>query len=352
MVKENGDRIARTLKTCFGVDATPVCASAGAADVIVVSDSAGQAPSVYTATGKVSGTQDGELYRLQAFGPPGSLVYRIPRLAPGLCTVELLFAETFWEEPGKRVFDVAINGQRVLRDFDIFRDAGGKNRAVVKQFEVNAPDGVVTVSSPAVKVDYASFFAIKVTDSQGRVTAVRCAGDPYTGRDGTTWGRVPTANLLTPDLLARTRAGARLVLWPDDWRAAESFAQTLAGHGVLSYEGMVGENRVCWAGAWYFVRKHWLFGGLPTDCAMDWRYQVSCDGANGLLLSAPGMQVAAAYGRDHDANVGIAACVIPCGKGEIVLFCLPGLAGALDKPDQGVHMVVARRLLGNALRGG
>jgi hypothetical protein len=40
--------------------------------------------------------------------------------------VTLYFVEHFWTAPGKRVFDVIINGNRVLSGFDIFADAGGE----------------------------------------------------------------------------------------------------------------------------------------------------------------------------------------------------------------------------------
>ena len=104
-------------------------------------------------------------------------------------------------------------------------------------------------------------------------------------------------------------------------------------------------------GSWYFFRKHWLFDGLPTGRAADWRYQIPDDAAgNGLLLLAPGMEVAAGYGRDHEPSVGVGACVIPYGKGKIVLFCMPGLVGGLRGDPSGIVPVVAQRLLGNALR--
>ncbi len=41
---------------------------------------------------------------------------------------------------GKRVFNVDINGQRVLTNFDIFAAAGGRNKAAVKEFKGIQPD--------------------------------------------------------------------------------------------------------------------------------------------------------------------------------------------------------------------
>ena len=42
--------------------------------------------------------------------------------------------------PGTRLENIAINGQWVLTNFDIFTDAGGMNKALVKEFPDIAPD--------------------------------------------------------------------------------------------------------------------------------------------------------------------------------------------------------------------
>ncbi|MFC1717422.1 PQQ-binding-like beta-propeller repeat protein [Candidatus Poribacteria bacterium] len=50
-------------------------------------------------------------------------------------TVRLYFSEPDDVKPGQRSFDVAIQGQEKLRDFDIVKEAGGKNRPIVKEFK-------------------------------------------------------------------------------------------------------------------------------------------------------------------------------------------------------------------------
>ncbi|MGC4043161.1 MAG: malectin domain-containing carbohydrate-binding protein [Armatimonas sp.] len=52
--------------------------------------------------------------------------------------VRLHFAEFYWKEPGKRLFNIAINDQTVLERFDIVAAAGGDHRAVVREFFVAA----------------------------------------------------------------------------------------------------------------------------------------------------------------------------------------------------------------------
>ncbi len=46
----------------------------------------------------------------------------------------LKFAEPVWSAKGKRVFNVTINGTKVLSNFDIFAAAGGEFKAVDKTF--------------------------------------------------------------------------------------------------------------------------------------------------------------------------------------------------------------------------
>jgi beta-galactosidase/beta-glucuronidase len=56
------------------------------------------------------------------------------------------------------------------------------------------------------------------------------------------------------------------------------------------------------------------------------------------------------YGRSHEAQVGVGACVIKCGKGMVVLPSLPGLRDALVSAKASITQPVAQRILGNALR--
>ena len=64
------------------------------------------------------------------------------KLHPGqIYTVRLHFAELNESGPEKRVFNVSINGNNVLTDLDVLKEAGGKYKALVKQFPGITPDG-------------------------------------------------------------------------------------------------------------------------------------------------------------------------------------------------------------------
>lgn len=157
--------------------------------------------------------------------------------------------------------------------------------------------------------------------------------------------------------------GIRLVLWPDDNFRAENFVRQLREQRVTTGGDRIGNLNAPWFGDWFFVRKHWLLDGLPGDCAMDWRYGISAFSgagwlkeepggavADGYQIDAPGMEVAVGFGADHNPKVGISGCVIPYGKGQIVLMALPQLVRSLGNGDWSISPVVAKRLLGNALR--
>jgi beta-mannosidase len=76
----------------------------------------------------------------------GECVYTIPVRA-GSYKVRLVFAETSQPRIGGRRFNVSVGRQRVLQEFDIFAEAGGANKAVVKEFTTE-PDrnGNLTIS--------------------------------------------------------------------------------------------------------------------------------------------------------------------------------------------------------------
>ena len=104
-------------------------------------------------TDPIKGTKDPALYQSQLWGGPNQLGFYIDGLPAGTAQVTLKFAEIFWTAPGQRVFDVAINGQTVLRHFDMLAEAGGKDIAIDKTFTIPVVNCVVTISAPATESD-------------------------------------------------------------------------------------------------------------------------------------------------------------------------------------------------------
>ena len=62
------------------------------------------------------------------------------------CRVKLYFAEPGHAAEGDRVFDVALQGQSVLKDFDIRKAVGGRNRVLVRSFDGIAVNDTIDVA--------------------------------------------------------------------------------------------------------------------------------------------------------------------------------------------------------------
>jgi len=71
---------------------------------------------------------------------------------PGRYTLRLHFVDTENDSVGHRVFNVKLQGKTVLKNFDIVKDAGGPNIAVVKEFSgIKVKDGLTIELIPKAK---------------------------------------------------------------------------------------------------------------------------------------------------------------------------------------------------------
>ncbi|MBN1575890.1 MAG: immunoglobulin domain-containing protein [Chitinispirillaceae bacterium] len=69
----------------------------------------------------------------------GTMTYTLPGLvASAQYIVRLHFSELYWTSAGKRKFNVVINGTTVLWNYDIYAEAGGQYKAVVREFTATA----------------------------------------------------------------------------------------------------------------------------------------------------------------------------------------------------------------------
>ena len=344
------------IKRQFGVAAVPLETAPEHVDTIIVGSN-GTPRFTWKSrnpqnVSNVQNTDDPGLYQQQYTAITGDAV-RYTGLAAGAATVELFFAEPYFDQPGQRDFDVSINGQTLLKNFDIEAESGGKAKALVKKFTVNCPDGVVALSFPTAEHDSPTIAAIRVTDANGGVTREVFRRDDYRDISGNTWRSASLVGFdwakFLPTVLNRVRAGSRLVLLGMDAADMGDAAKVLQSEGLLTYRGNVGYDDTPWIGHWYFSRKHWLLNGLPSGCALDWQYQEAA-GGDGLMLDAPGMEPVIAYGNNPGPGLGFGAVVIPVGQGQIVLLAMPGLSSAFEQDNPtGFQPVTAARIVYNAL---
>jgi len=126
-------------------------------------------------TPAIENTQDDVLYHTYRASLGGTtpqanriLTYNLP-VPNGTANVRLHFAEVYWGAPGlggagpgKRVFDVTVNGQRILKDFDITAAAGGIYTAVIIPIDgIPVTDGNLKIDFTA-SVDFGAISAIEV----------------------------------------------------------------------------------------------------------------------------------------------------------------------------------------------
>ncbi len=105
------------------------------------------------------------------------MTYRMGGFVPGSSrSVTLYFEENYWSAAGKRVFNVIINGNAALTDFDLFADAGGQYVAVQHTFTTTANSSGQVVVQLRSGVDNPIVNGI-VANSPEATGA--CAGSPW-----------------------------------------------------------------------------------------------------------------------------------------------------------------------------
>ncbi|MBL8659863.1 MAG: cadherin domain-containing protein [Rhodospirillales bacterium] len=177
---------------------------------------------------EIDGTTDDRIYQTERYGLTGYAV-KVPN---GTYGVSLHFAETFQDIAGKRIFSVEVEDQKIA-DLDVFAEADGKNKALVKTFDnVIVSDGELNINftgkSPIVN-------GIEIVDTAPAPTvAMDFVGGPV-AEDAPAGYRVGTVTASSTGDSAFhysliDDADGRFVI------DAESGDLTLAAEGVLDYE--------------------------------------------------------------------------------------------------------------------
>jgi subtilisin family serine protease len=98
-------------------------------------------------SGAISGTTEDGLFRSARVGRTRSFSYSFASVPAGSYGIDLGFAEIAGARPGRRVFDVRVDGRTVLRGVDAARS--GQRRALVKALRVEHRKGALTVTFTA-----------------------------------------------------------------------------------------------------------------------------------------------------------------------------------------------------------
>jgi hypothetical protein len=112
--------------------------------------------STYRTTAAIAGTTDDALYQSERYG---NFSYNVP-VANGDYVVTLKFAEIYFSSPGRRTFDVFIEGAKVVSNLDVYAQAG-RNAAYDVTVSVRVTDGMLNITFQSL-IDSAKVSAIVV----------------------------------------------------------------------------------------------------------------------------------------------------------------------------------------------
>jgi hypothetical protein len=179
----------RTVSTPTGTQSTIRIDSGGSA----YTDSKGQVWSADSSfaggqqgstSAAVANTADPKIYQTEHYG---SFDYNFA-LVNGTYSVTLKFAEIYFTTTGRRVFNVAINGQTVLSNFDIVAQAGGAFKAIDKTFSVNVTNSTLNIHMIPL-TENPTISGIEITPPVLTFTPVRvnAGGGSYTDPAGQVW---------------------------------------------------------------------------------------------------------------------------------------------------------------------
>ncbi|MFD1143561.1 malectin domain-containing carbohydrate-binding protein, partial [Larkinella insperata] len=146
-------------------------------------DSYASGGSTFSRSGDITNTTQDALYQTERYG---NFSYNFP-VANGTYTVVLHFAEIYASGSNQRKFNVNIEGQRKLTEYDIAARAGGSWRAVQESFEVSVSDGTLNVQFQNGSVNNAKVCAIEVVGAGSGLALpyrTNAGGGSFTTSDG------------------------------------------------------------------------------------------------------------------------------------------------------------------------
>jgi len=198
-----------------------------------VADTSFLGGTIYTASSEIDTSAvfhpaPASIYQTERYG---EFTYTIRDLTPEEpYLVRLDFAEVYWDAPRQRLFNVLINGNPVLTNFDIYGVAGGKNKALAREFLVAADrTGQITLDFRALK-DHAKVSGIRVT----RATDL-AAGRPAFASSVEHTGYAPQL-AVDGDASTRWSSGQWMQSGPIGWFAVDLGAPFQIGRVRLDWE--------------------------------------------------------------------------------------------------------------------
>jgi len=150
----------------------------------------------YSTNSTVKAVNDAEIYQTERWN--SYLAYAIPIDSGKEYKLTMKFAEIYFGTSGSRLFNVNVEGQLFLKDYDVFKEAGGKNIAKDTSITFIASDNALNIEVLALK-DNASIKGIVVEETVGStVVRINCGGPALTTKSGNAY--VAESGYFDPDV--------------------------------------------------------------------------------------------------------------------------------------------------------
>lgn len=226
----------------------------------------------YSTTSNVQAKTDKEIYKVERWNK--NLGYAIPVENGKEYKITLKFAEIYATQANFRLFDVSVEGKLFLDDFDMFKEAGGKNIAIDTSIVVFVNDGFINIELNASK-DNAAIKGIVIDEVGGEnVIRINCGGPALTTSDGNKY--VAESGYFDPE--------ANTVASKEQWMQATMYKYFNYGvtgnsfkwsgvqpnHTAPNYSNF--ENALRWTQkvGWEIRGHNLLWGGNDAHSTPDW----------------------------------------------------------------------------------
>jgi len=188
----------------------------------------------HTAIQTISNVTDSTIYSTCRIGK--NMSYAIPLDSAGVYQVTLHFAEVqkWLKHPGKRVFDISIEGQLMIDDLDLVSTTGGGDIGYSESFSVAVMDGILNINTAASK-DNSILMAIEISTRAPQYEPLRLDTENFT-LSATVGGlNQASFNLINADTISRSLDSVQITGTGANYVSStiQAGAQALAGDSIL-----------------------------------------------------------------------------------------------------------------------
>ncbi len=162
----------------------------------------------------------------------------------GAYQVRLHFAELNKTAANQRTFDVRLENTAVLSNFDIWSQAGGIDRAITRQFNVNVTDGTMTIDFIR-RIENAKISAIEIIPVDAPAVPGQVTGLQATGSQsgiGLAWTASNATGLTGYNVYRSATAGGTYTKLTTNPVTTASYNDTTAPAGATSYYQVTAVN--------------------------------------------------------------------------------------------------------------